>query len=150
MEIVAVPNPYLTTPKCCCASAGMRIFHRISVERVNSGALENSKFSPPSNFRRFDPTYPGLQIWDLQKPRCRKTPPKNPQQDSQGTRLHRNAPRISADAFSSKKPIVRSETCRIVRSETVCFLTVSSRPCLETSPHSILRTPFAGHCLGAL
>ena len=30
------------------------------------------------------------------------------------------------------------------------FLTVSSRPCLETSPHSILRTPFAGHCLGAL
>ena len=32
----------------------------------------------------------------------------------------------------------------------MCFLTVSSRPCLETSPHSILRTPFAGHCLGAL
>ena len=33
---------------------------------------------------------------------------------------------------------------------SVCFLTVSSRPCLETSPHSTLRTPFAGHCLGAL
>ena len=33
---------------------------------------------------------------------------------------------------------------------SMCFLTVSSRPCLETSPHSILRTPFAGHCLGAL
>ena len=33
---------------------------------------------------------------------------------------------------------------------TMCFLTVSSRPCLETNPHSILRTPFAGHCLGAL
>ena len=32
----------------------------------------------------------------------------------------------------------------------MCFLTVSSRPCLETSPHSILRTPFSGHCLGAL
>ena len=32
----------------------------------------------------------------------------------------------------------------------MCFLTVSSRPCLETSPHSILRTPFAGHCLGGL
>ena len=32
----------------------------------------------------------------------------------------------------------------------MCFLTVSSRPCLETSPHSALRTPFAGHCLGAL
>ena len=33
---------------------------------------------------------------------------------------------------------------------TMCFLTVSSRPCLETNPHSTLRTPFAGHCLGAL
>ena len=32
----------------------------------------------------------------------------------------------------------------------MCFLTVSSRPCLETNPHSILRTPFAGHCLGGL
>ena len=33
---------------------------------------------------------------------------------------------------------------------TMCFLTVCSRPCLETSPHTILRIPFAGHCLGAL
>ena len=33
---------------------------------------------------------------------------------------------------------------------SMCFSTVSSRPCLETSPHTILRTPFAGHCLGAL
>ena len=33
---------------------------------------------------------------------------------------------------------------------TMCFLTVSSRPCLETTVHSILRTPFVGHCLGAL
>ena len=32
----------------------------------------------------------------------------------------------------------------------MCFLTVSSRPCLETNVYSILRTPFAGHCLGAL
>ena len=32
----------------------------------------------------------------------------------------------------------------------MCFLTVSSRPCLETSPHGILQTPFAGHCLGDL
>ena len=32
----------------------------------------------------------------------------------------------------------------------MCFLSVSSRPCLETSPHSIFRTPFAGHYLGAL
>ena len=32
----------------------------------------------------------------------------------------------------------------------MCFLTVSSRPCLETNPQSTLRTPFAGHCLGAL
>ena len=32
----------------------------------------------------------------------------------------------------------------------MCFLTVSSRPCLETNPHSTLWTPFAGHCLGAL
>ena len=32
----------------------------------------------------------------------------------------------------------------------MCFLTVSSRLCLETNPHSTLRTPFAGHCLGAL
>ena len=37
-----------------------------------------------------------------------------------------------------------------VEKKAMCFLTVSSRPCLETSPHSILRTPFAGHCLGAL
>ena len=27
---------------------------------------------------------------------------------------------------------------------------MSSRPCLETNPHSILRAPFAGHCLGGL
>ena len=33
---------------------------------------------------------------------------------------------------------------------SMCFLTVSSRPCLETNPPSTLRTPFAGHCLGAL
>ena len=32
----------------------------------------------------------------------------------------------------------------------MCFLTVSSRPCLETSPHSILRTPFPGQCLDAI
>ena len=30
----------------------------------------------------------------------------------------------------------------------MCFLTVSSRPCLETNPHSILRTPRTGHCSG--
>ena len=36
------------------------------------------------------------------------------------------------------------------RPEPMCFLTVSSRPCMETNPHSSLRTPFAGHCLGAL
>ena len=33
---------------------------------------------------------------------------------------------------------------------SMCFFTVSSRPCLETDPHSTLRTPFAGHCLGTL
>ena len=36
------------------------------------------------------------------------------------------------------------------RHVSICLLTVSSRPCLETNPHSTLRTPFAGHCLGAL
>ena len=40
--------------------------------------------------------------------------------------------------------------CVCVCVRAMCFLTVSSRPCLETSPHSILRTPFAGHCVGAL
>ena len=28
-------------------------------------------------------------------------------------------------------------------------LTVSSKPCLEMLPHSILQTPLSGHCLGA-
>ena len=37
-----------------------------------------------------------------------------------------------------------------LRMNSHVFLTVSSKPCLETSPHSILRAPFAGHCLGAL
>ena len=42
----------------------------------------------------------------------------------------------------------RDDATRCMHS--MCFLTVSSRPCLETNPHSILRTPFAGHCVGAL
>ena len=29
---------------------------------------------------------------------------------------------------------------------TMCFLTVSSTPCLETGPHKILQTPLIGHC----
>ena len=33
---------------------------------------------------------------------------------------------------------------------TIRFLTVSSKPCLETLPHRILQTPLAGDCLGAL
>ena len=34
--------------------------------------------------------------------------------------------------------------------KTMCFLTVSSKPCLEALTHSILQTPLIGHCLGAL
>ena len=45
---------------------------------------------------------------------------------------------------------VRSPNSNWEKTSSMCFLTVSSRPCLETSPHSTLRTPFAGHCLGAL
>ena len=45
----------LLTPK-------LRIFYRISVERGQfQGPLEIQNFHPPSNFRRFDPPYPGLQ-----------------------------------------------------------------------------------------
>ena len=33
---------------------------------------------------------------------------------------------------------------------TMCFLTMSSKPCLETHPHRILETPLIGHRLGAL
>ena len=45
----------LLTPK-------LAIFCRISVERGQfQGPLKIQNFHPPSNFRRFDPPYPGLQ-----------------------------------------------------------------------------------------
>ena len=33
---------------------------------------------------------------------------------------------------------------------SMCFSTVFSKPCSDALPHSILQTPFIGHCLGAL
>ena len=49
----------LLTPK-------LAIFYRISVERGQfQGPLKIQNFHPPSNFRRFDTPYPGLQTQGL-------------------------------------------------------------------------------------
>ena len=65
-----------------------------------------------------------------------------------GRSLRNNCVQLRESAEATRR--VQSVTIPSSRVTPMCFLTVSSRPCLETNPHSTLRTPFAGHCLGAL
>ena len=68
----------------------------------------------------------------------------------------RNLPRVTTQRCRhSQREMANANAnaamrCTRMRGIAMCFLTVSSRLCLETNPHNTLRTPFAGHCLGAL
>ena len=55
--------PKVAPRKLGLLTSKLAIFYRNCVERGQfQGPLEIQNFTPPSNFRRFDPPYPGLQI----------------------------------------------------------------------------------------
>ena len=66
-------------PKVVLAKLGLltpklRIFYRNSVEKGQiSGPSKNKNFHPPSNFRRFDPPYPGLQEKGFEKSETKRS-----------------------------------------------------------------------------
>ena len=49
-----------------------------------------------------------------------------------------------------ENPVWKTVLWIIESFRAMCFSTVSSKPCLEVLPYSILQTPLTGHCLGAL
>ena len=116
---VAPPKLGLLTPK-------LAIFSRKSEERRQfQGPLEIQNFHPPSNFRRFDPPYPGLQT----KERTR-TQTQERKREQRGAKECQAPPscgsgRYGFGVFEAQDSFL-SDRCSVGRRHVLCSITLLS------------------------